>query len=155
MNILIFSRGQARPRQLNLSGVTLGFAAVVAVASLSALAFAVGSWYSSVNGSGVSNNELQQFVAELDQQRAEIEAIRQQEEDTLDAMSLRLAELNARIIRLDALGRRLTDMADIDDGEFDFDSQPAMGGPEEPMQSGSIEVPELVGAMAAVAFDLD
>jgi len=155
MNILIFSKGRTRPRQLDLSGGIVGLLAVVAVMVVTVAGFAAGHWYSSVTGSGVSNTELAQFMAEIDAQRADIETIRQQEEDTLDAMSLRLAELNARIIRLDALGRRLTDMADINDGEFDFDSSPAMGGPEEPMQSGSAEVPELVEAMAALGRDLD
>src|SRR5690606_40846419 len=32
---------------------------------------------------------------------------------------------------LDALGARLTQMAGLDDGEFDFTSPPALGGPEE------------------------
>jgi murein DD-endopeptidase MepM/ murein hydrolase activator NlpD len=155
MNILIFSKGRARPRQFDLSGGIVGLFAVLAVAAVTVAGFAGGYWYSSVTGSGVSSSELARFMAEIDAQRADIETIRQQEEDTLDAMSLRLAELNARIIRLDALGRRLTDMADINDGEFDFDSSPAMGGPEEPMQSGSVEVPELVEAMAALDRDLD
>ena len=53
-----------------------------------------------------------------------------------------------RMIRLDALGRRLTEMADIDGGEFDFDSDPALGGPEEPMAAGSnVAIPEVVDAM--------
>ena len=40
---------------------------------------------------------------------------------------------------------KLTDMADIDDGECDFDSDPALGGPEEPMAAGSnVAVPEVV-----------
>ena len=43
-----------------------------------------------------------------------------------------LAQMKARVIRLDALGARLTEMADLDDGEFDFDATPALGGPEEP-----------------------
>jgi murein DD-endopeptidase MepM/ murein hydrolase activator NlpD len=155
MNILIFTRGHTRPRQIGLSAGAIGAIAIAAVATLTAAGFAGGYLYSAATGSGVSSSELELYAADIAEQRAEIDAIRQQEEDTLDAMSLRLAELNARIIRLDALGRRLTDMADIDDGEFDFDSEPAMGGPEEPMQSGSVEVPELVEAMAALDRDLN
>jgi murein DD-endopeptidase MepM/ murein hydrolase activator NlpD len=155
MNILIFTKGHVRPRQFGLSAGAIGAIAVAAIGSLTAAGFAGGYLYSAANGSGVSSTELELYAADIAEQRAEIDAIRQQEEDTLDAMSLRLAELNARIIRLDALGRRLTDMADIDDGEFDFDAEPAMGGPEEPMQSGSVEVPELVEAMAALGRDLN
>jgi murein DD-endopeptidase MepM/ murein hydrolase activator NlpD len=52
------------------------------------------------------------------------------------------------VIRLDALGRRLTEMANLSDGEFDFDSEPALGGPEEPYLSGwAVAVPEVLAAM--------
>jgi len=156
MNILIFSQGRNKPRQLDLSAATLGFLAVAAALALGLIGFAGGHWYSTQNGSGVSNDELAMFADAISDQRDEIEGIRREKEDTLDAMAVRIAELNARIIRLDALGRRLTDMADIDDGEFDFDSDPALGGPEEPMMTGSnVATPEVVEAMQALNRDLD
>jgi len=156
MNILIFSRGRNKPRQLDLSAAALAFIGVAGALSLGLIGFAGGHWYSSHNGSGVSNDELAVFAEAISDQRDEIEGIRREKEDTLDAMAIRIAELNARIIRLDALGRRLTDMADIDDGEFDFDSDPALGGPEEPMMTGSnVAVPEVVEAMQALNRDLD
>jgi murein DD-endopeptidase MepM/ murein hydrolase activator NlpD len=67
-----------------------------------------------------------------------------------------MAQMNARIIRLDALGRRLTDMADLEDGEFDFNTAPALGGPEEPVATGSnVAIPELVESMTAFDNQLD
>ena len=124
--------------------------------SLGLVGFAGGHWYSTHNGSGVSSDELAVFAEAISDQRDEIEGIRREKEDTLDAMAIRIAQLNARIIRLDALGRRLTDMADIDDGEFDFDSDPGLGGPEEPMMTGSnVAIPEVVEAMQALNRDLD
>ncbi len=156
MNILIFSRGRNKPRQLDLSAASLALIGVAGALSLGLIGFAGGHWYSTHNGSGVSNDELAVFAEAISDQRDEIEGIRREKEDTLDAMAIRIAELNARIIRLDALGRRLTDMADIDDGEFDFDSDPALGGPEEPMMTGSnVAVPEVVEAMQALNRDLD
>ncbi|MCB1690233.1 MAG: M23 family metallopeptidase [Halioglobus sp.] len=47
----------------------------------------------------------------------------------LQAMTLNLAELEARMTRLDALGQHLTAMADLQEGEFDFSQPPALGGP--------------------------
>ncbi len=71
-------------------------------------------------------------------------------------MAFRIAQMNARMIRLDALGRRLTDMANLEDGEFDFDGPPAMGGPEEPVATGSnVAVPEVVEAMQTLDLQLD
>ena len=148
MNVVIFGKGFGSPRQINLTGVRAGLAIAVIAGSVISIGFTVGAWHASRTGSGVSTDELEGLTVQMQQQRAGIETIRQENEDTLDALSIRIAQMNARMIRLDALGRRLTDMADIDDGEFDFDSNPAMGGPEEPMAAGSnVAVPEMLDAM--------
>jgi murein DD-endopeptidase MepM/ murein hydrolase activator NlpD len=156
MNVVIFGKGFGKPRQINLTGVTTGLS-VAAVATLVISAgYAAGSWNASRTGSGVSTDELAGLTGQLQEQRDSIQSIRQENEDTLDALSIRIAQMNARMIRLDALGRRLTDMADIDDGEFDFDSNPAVGGPEEPMSAGSnVAVPEVLEAMDALGAQLN
>ena len=151
MNVVIFGKGFGKPRQISLSGLTAGLAIAVAVGIVVGIGFGGGYWYSSKTGSGVSTNELAALTGELQEQQHSIAAIRQGNEDTLDALAIRIAQMNARVIRLDALGRRLTDMAEIDDGEFDFDSDPAVGGPEEPMAAGSnVAVPEVVDAMRSL-----
>jgi murein DD-endopeptidase MepM/ murein hydrolase activator NlpD len=156
MNVVIFGKGFGKPRQLNLSGLSAWAVAVGMAAIVSAAGFAGGYWVSTTTGSGVSQNEVASLVTELDVQREHIATIRQANEDTLDALAIRIAQMNARVIRLDALGRRLTGMADLDDGEFDFDSAPAMGGPEEPVATGSnIAVPELVDHMQSLDYQLN
>jgi murein DD-endopeptidase MepM/ murein hydrolase activator NlpD len=148
MNVVIFGKGFGSPTQVNLTGLTAGLSIAVIASLVIGTGFAVGSWHASRTGSGVSIDELAGLTGQLQAQRASIQTIRQENEDTLDALSIRVAQMNARMIRLDALGRRLTDMADIDDGEFDFDSNPAVGGPEEPMSAGSnIVVPEMLEVM--------
>jgi murein DD-endopeptidase MepM/ murein hydrolase activator NlpD len=156
MNVVIFGKGLGAPRQVNLTGLSAGLSIAVVAGIIVSAGFATGSWHSSRTGSGVSSDELQGLTGQLQEQRDSIDGIRQENEDTLDALSIRIAQMNARMIRLDALGRRLTDMADIDDGEFDFDSAPAMGGPEEPMAAGSnIAIPEMLGAMNALGAQLN
>ena len=66
---------------------------------------------------------------ELDLQSTELEDLQGQAERKLQAMTLSLAELQARMTRLDALGEHLTAMADLEEGEFDFSQPPALGGP--------------------------
>lgn len=156
MNVVIFGKGFGKPRQMSLSGLTAGLCIAVVAGVVISAGFASGYWYSSKNGSGVSNNELAGLLGEIERQKEDIATIRQGNEDTLDALAIRIAQMNARMIRLDALGRRLTDMADIDDGEFDFDSDPALGGPEEPMAAGSnVAVPEVVDAMQSLGTQLN
>lgn len=155
MNILIFPSVRRQPRQLSLSTVSVTGLALLTIGLLGTLGFAGGYWYSATTGSGVSAGELERYATAITDQQSEIVGIRRQKEDRLNAMSLRIAALNARIIRLDALGRRLTAMADIDGGEFDFDADPGMGGPEEPLAVGSVEVQELVAAIRALNRDLE
>jgi murein DD-endopeptidase MepM/ murein hydrolase activator NlpD len=156
MNVVIFGKGFGKPRQVNLSGRSAAAAGVLLAGIIATAAFAGGSWYSAQNGSGVSLGEVANLTDELGVQREAIETTRQQTEDTLDALAIRIGQMNARVIRLDALGRRLTEMADLNDGEFDFDSAPAIGGPEEPNLAGSnIAVPEVLAAMSELDSQLN
>lgn len=156
MNVVIFGRGFGKPRQLNLTGRSAALFAVLLAAGLCCAGFAGGYLYSAKTGSGVPLAEVRTLSEHLEMQRAAISDTRQETEDTLDALAIRIGQMNARVIRLDALGRRLTDMADLNDGEFDFDSTPAIGGPEEPYVSGSaIAVPEVLAAMTDLENQLD
>jgi len=66
---------------------------------------------------------------ELASQAEELAVLQQQSESRLQGMTMTLAEFQARMTRLDALGEHLTAMANLEDGEFDFSQPPAMGGP--------------------------
>jgi murein DD-endopeptidase MepM/ murein hydrolase activator NlpD len=157
MNVVIFGKGFGKPRQINLSGRPAAVYALLIGGLLGTAAFAGGYFYSAHTGSGVSYNEVASLTDELQSQRNAIATTRQQTEDTLDALSIRVGQMNARVIRLDALGRRLTEMADLEEGEFDFDTSPAIGGPEEePIPSGSaVAVPEVLAAMQNLDHQLD
>jgi murein DD-endopeptidase MepM/ murein hydrolase activator NlpD len=156
MNVVIFGKGFGKPRQISLSGLTATAIAALTISGFCGAAFFAGVVYSVNNGSGVSLETTAALNEELDEQRAAILATRQATEDTLNALALRIGQMNARVIRLDALGRRLTEMADIDDGEFNFDETPALGGPEEPDPAGgTVAVPEVLTAMQGLAQQLD
>ena len=62
-------------------------------------------------------------------QAEELEEIKQDSEQELEALTLRLAMLQARLVRLDAVGERITTMTNLDNGEFDFSQPVPMGGP--------------------------
>ncbi len=132
MNVVIFSRRRTGVRQLDLAapGTLLGIASAAVL--FSAALFAGGYFYANHSAAAADLREIDSLSAKLTEQRDAIEAARRDTEETLDALAIRLGQMNAHVIRLDALGRRLTEMAELQDGEFDFDSPPAIGGPEEP-----------------------
>jgi murein DD-endopeptidase MepM/ murein hydrolase activator NlpD len=93
---------------------------------------------------------------DLDQQRLDLNAVRGEMQGKVDALVARVGTLNAHLIRLDALGRRVTDLADLDRGEFDFDKPPPQGGPDadDLPSSGSAEVPEITAAIDSLEAQL-
>ena len=62
-------------------------------------------------------------------QRDNVDAQKEELEDSLNAMTVKLAQLRYRIVRLDALGEELTNVAEIDQREFSFSQEPGLGGP--------------------------
>jgi len=78
-------------------------------------------------------NNIAEMQSELILHRQELDGDRQQVEDTLSLMTAKLAQMRARLVRLDALGEQLTQISGLEDGEFDFSSTPGLGGRQDPI----------------------
>ena len=83
------------------------------------------------------DNSIAQMQNEIVLQREDVDAGRQQLDNSLSGMRLKLAKMRSRLVRLDALGEQLTQIASLEDGEFDFSSTPGLGGP---IQAPLIEI---------------
>jgi murein DD-endopeptidase MepM/ murein hydrolase activator NlpD len=143
MNLRITMGPAGRARHLELSGPHTTFAVVLLVAAIFTAGLLLGRF---LLGAGA---EHRAFVRALAQQRLDLQAARGQIDGQVDALAARVGMLSAQLIRLDALGRRLTDLSGLDRGEFDFDQPPPVGGPEGEGESlpGSVQVPELVAVL--------
>ena len=73
---------------------------------------------------------INEWQADVRQHQVQLKNIREEADADIDALASRIGLLQAHVMRLDALGRKLVHMARIDKAEFDFDSTPALGGPE-------------------------
>src|SRR5438045_3372714 len=128
MNVIFLSRREGRARQLNLAHpLTLSLVGGLALAVLGS-AFALGLQFGRGAQGAVLGDTLS-FSGLLAEQKRQIGELRQQLQLRVDAMAMRLGKVNAHIIRLEALGKRLTEMADIDSHEFNFELEPPRGGP--------------------------
>jgi murein DD-endopeptidase MepM/ murein hydrolase activator NlpD len=85
------------------------------------------------------------------QQRLDIARARDSARAGLDALTLRLGRMQARLLQLDALGAQLVTQSDLDATEFDFSSPPPVGGP----QSGSAPSSASVADFLALLDELD
>jgi len=131
----------SQPRTLAL----IGGGALLLAATLFVLGVVLGRFFLA------SSFQSGEFARAIAQQQQEIQAARGQMDGKVDAIAARVGALNAQLIRLDALGRRLTDLAGLDRGEFDFDKPPPAGGPEGfESAGGSAQVPDLDRALNAL-----
>ncbi len=79
----------------------------------------------------------------LDEDRASLEEEKAMLQANLDALSIKIGSLQAKLLRLDSLGERLVDVAKLDSSEFNFSEEPALGGLEIPEAARSQTVSTL------------
>ena len=139
MNIIFFSRREGRARHFNLGHplAVAGFATVLI--AILATAFSLGM---KIGESRSAPRGVSSWALTLSEQQSEIKELKAELQRRVDAVAMRIGQMNAHVIRLDALGKRLTQMANIDKREFDFESQPAVGGPESDI-GASMQAPDL------------
>jgi murein DD-endopeptidase MepM/ murein hydrolase activator NlpD len=99
------------------------------------------------------NPYLRTLLASLhadDQKRSEAEM-----NQNLSALAVKVGELQARILRLDAFGERLAKGAGIKREEFRFDEKPGQGGPAPVMGGRDLSVGEVNQMLAEISRVLD
>ena len=133
-------------------------ALVVALTSLAFLSLLAGAF---VAGSRLgTHGPLGDFTVarwneDLAAQREVLARTRAVVDDQLGALAARVGQMQARLLRLDALGRHLTEVARLDRGEFDFDHPPAIGGPKSDAAGAGPVVPDLEKTLDAVGATID
>jgi murein DD-endopeptidase MepM/ murein hydrolase activator NlpD len=97
---------------------------------------------------------IDEWQADVRSQQVQLSHIREEADADIDALSSRIGLLQAHVMRLDALGRKLVKMASIDTKEFNFDSSPPLGGPATPADK-VVEPDELSNAIDKLGLQLN
>ena len=118
MNIIFFNRKHNRPIRLQLSPKIIGSAAIGLFVLASSIG-ATGYW---------AFSKLSTSPA------AQLSSADRAQQEELAAMSARMADIQARMMRIDALGAHLAESAKVKGDEFDFSKKPPMGGPEQAIE---------------------
>lgn len=153
MNIIWFSSAAGRARQLNLAHPVMVGSVAALVLGILATAFTLGMHLGQRSGKALVRMDAGQVVSAVKEEKRQIAALRTQLQEKVDAMAMRLGEVNAHVIRLDALGKRLTEMANIDHRELDFDAEPASGGPEG--EGVSAQIPDITNMLDSIERRVD
>src|SRR6201993_2807352 len=131
MDIILVSHARGRTWRLRLEPRhILGWLPICLCALvLVGAAFSAGWWLRPESGL-LPATVVSQWDNQIQQQRGELGMARAKAQEDANALSRRIAELQAYVMRLDAAGSRMTQIAHIDPSEFNFDKPPPMGGPE-------------------------
>ena len=156
MNIIIVAKPFSTPKVLRL-GDWRSYALIgTAVAVVLGLTFASGTLFGAVVGApNEMRVELDKAHTQLTAQGAELVAVRESVARDMDALALRLGQLQAEATRLNALGERLAKLGKLDDGEFNFREPPAMGGPKPRAQLGSLRPGDISKSLDRLQEQLD
>ena len=105
---------------------------------------------------GPDKNDPAAFIrADVERNAEQVALARQDAQEQLTAMTVRVAELQARVMRLDALGERLVDVAKLGGGEFDFSQSPSVGGPTNDDMGVAYQRPTFINNLDQLAKDID
>jgi murein DD-endopeptidase MepM/ murein hydrolase activator NlpD len=143
MNVIFVGRKSGRVKQFDLRHPVIMSAAALLVLVIVGTAFSIGASLGARHGGGNTIDQLGNLSAELLHQKAQIEDAKRVLQEKVNALAMRVGQMNANVIRLDALGKRLTRMANLDDGEFDFGHPPPLGGAESGADGQPAQIPNL------------
>ena len=152
MKIILISSRADRVRTISLNSWAKGLLSVlllgipVAAGTMLSVKIADGRWEL------LFDNSIGEMQHQLVVQQSHVDAGREQLDSSLAAMTGKLAQMRSRLVRLDALGEQLTQIASLEDGEFDFSVAPGLGGPDESLVNevaNSVDIQQELATMFA------
>lgn len=126
MNIILISDSLAKSRSVSLSQtqvLLLAFGILMAGFILAMATYVVTMKFAV----DLRNPYLRSLLAALHEEQ--LKKSEAEMKDNMNALAVKVGELQARILRLDAFGERLARAANIKREEFRFDEKPGQGGP--------------------------
>ncbi|MGH1439230.1 MAG: M23 family metallopeptidase [Cellvibrionaceae bacterium] len=157
MKIIVVSKYHGRVRHLTFGGWTRALLSICVLG----LPLGIGLYLGHKMSAGETGSDLltadtaEKWSEQLAEQKQQVNVAKKEASNQLNAITLRMAALQARLVRLDALGERLTTMAKLDNGEFDFNQPPAVGGPETTALGDAYQAPEFIRAVDQLSQQID
>ena len=153
MKFIIVDNRTGKHRSFTANGLVIGLT-ITGLLGIPVLS-GISSYYHGLGEAGLNDQLVGKWRDVLKAQQGEIVEARTSARESLEASALRLAKLQARIVRLDALGERLTSVAKLEEGEFDFSQPPALGGPLEEKEDGQGVLPDYLQLLDQLAEDIE
>lgn len=155
MKIIIVDQEHAQTRSITLGGWTRALLSVCLLGIPACMGAWGYSWLMSGEHGGFLSGDRQIWSRMLSDRESEMELERKESEAQIAALTGKIAELQARLIRLDALGEKLTAAANLDNGEFNFSQLPAIGGPSHSSPDAIYSTPDFLAEIDKLSTQID
>ncbi len=154
MKLILVNQGSGRSHSIVLSVWARVFLALCFLGLPCGLASLIYLHFFATQTSLPAQMRLEWANALVEQQKQVLEG-RLEVETTINALGPRVAELQARIVRLDALGARLSNSAKLSQWEFGFTQWPVQDGPEPTNGELPYAAPNLTDVLDRLAQQID
>lgn len=157
MKFLLYTTSHGRVGSIQLNRPVYWLPVLLVVVSALLAAAWLGAGYGSLQTStaGTGGDGVAQWELALAEQRQELAQARKQARDQLNALIARLGRMQAQVLRIEALGQHLAEVASLEQGEFDFDQPPAQGGPSEPPVEDALAYPDFMRALDELSLQIN
>jgi len=123
---LILIREQGFSRTVSVSRLHFGVACMACLAGFAAISIWLGGV---LGGSNVDADVVDHWHNKISKQEILVTKLESKSVAQSAAVGRQLAQMQARLMRMEALGAYMTDAAGLEAKEFDFNTTPAQGGP--------------------------
>ena len=152
MNIILISNNSAKAKTLTLTSRHLVFLAVGFF--FASVVMAMGLNYLSLRyADKIDSPTLRSLV--LSVQQEEHQKTQSYLRDSLNAMAVRMGQMQAQLLRLDSVGARLAELSGIKPQEFLFNQNPGQGGTLSTLPSQDISFIEFSNQIQELSRTLD
>jgi murein DD-endopeptidase MepM/ murein hydrolase activator NlpD len=146
INIILFTNRAGRVLSFEFNPLRIGLLVVTGMALLCVLGL--------YGGLQLGQEGQARWQDMLQEQQLQIDVASKSVRANLDALTLRISRMQAEMLRLNALGTQLVAQASLDKDEFDFNSLPAVGGPQAADGLPSIELPDFLSMLGELNAEM-
>jgi len=157
MNFLLYTTTYGRSGSIQLSRAGFWVPALLVLSALFGAAGVLG-YYLGDSGVRVAKQpvgEETHWLFALNEQKQDLAQMRDEAQHHLNALAVRMGQMQAQMLRVEALGQRVAQKAKLGKSEFDFNQLPAQGGPIDTADTEPLSSLDIIKALDDLALQID
>jgi len=157
MNFLLYTTTYGRSGSIQLSRPGFWVPAVLVLSVLFGAAGVLG-YYLGDSEVGVARQPVGEgthWLLALNEQKQDLAQMRDEAQNHLNALAVRMGQMQAQMLRVEALGQHVAQKAKLGGSEFDFAQLPAQGGPADTADTEPLSSLDIMKALDELALQID